>query len=191
MAQIFVTVPVPLPESEWNGTPSLLPPSPPPPSTPPLFPTTVGAAGAGGQIVLATESSEPQLFNGMALPFGGTVLSTFGAKRDEDVIKTSIEMILFTRGNERVMLPEFGSDMQSMLFEPNDDFLAVMLRAATEEALATWEPRAEIGPVEIEPSETVVTIRIPVIILKPDGPREVNFNIELERETLYNIPFPR
>jgi phage baseplate assembly protein W len=141
-------------------------------------------------IVLATDVSEPQLYNGMAFPFGGTVLSTFGPKRDEDVIKTSIEMILFTRANERVMIPEFGSDVESLLFEPNDDFLAVILRGATEEAINIWEPRAQAGPVEIEMGEQTVTVRIPLVILKPDGPREVNFNIELERETLYNIPFP-
>ena len=140
---------------------------------------------------MATESSEPQLFNGMAFPFGGTVLSTFGAKRDEDVIKTSIEMILFTRSNERVMIPEFGSDVQSLLFEQNDDFLAVALRSATEEALATWEPRAEVGGVEIDMDPHIVTIRIPLLIFKPDGPREINFNIEIDRETLYNIPLPR
>lgn len=146
--------------------------------------------GETGDIILAVDVSEPQLFNGMAFPFGGTVLSTFGAKRDEDVIKTSIEMIMFTRANERVMVPEFGSDVESMLFEPNDEFLAIMLRGAIEEAINTWEPRAQLGPIEIEMEANTVTIRIPLIILKPDGPREANFNIELERETLYNIPFP-
>ena len=42
---------------------------------------------------------------------------------------------------------------------------------------------------EIDPQEHEVTIRIPMVIQRSDGPRDVNFSIELERETLYNIPF--
>lgn len=187
MSQKFVSPQIFLPEPGWNGVPAaILPPPPSVPSSPgPLFPS------AQPELAILADVSEPQLFNGMAFPFGGTVLTTFGAKRDEDVIRTSIEMILMTFLTERVMIPEFGSDLQSLLFEPSDGHLAIFLRAAVEEAIANWEPRVLIGTVEIDPQEHEVTIRIPMVLQKPDGPRDVNFSIELERETLYNIPFPR
>lgn len=185
MSQKFVSPQIFLPEPGWDGVPeAILPPPPPVPSPPgPLFPS------AQQEFAIVTDISEPQLFNGMAFPFGGTVLSTFGPKSDENVIRTSIEMILMTFLTERVMIPEFGSDLQSLLFEPSDSSLAIFLRSAIEEAIANWENRVLIGTVEIDPQESSVIIRIPMVIQKPDGPRDVNVSIELERETLYNIPF--
>lgn len=187
MAQKFVSSPIFLSSPGWNGIPAPAPPPVPPPTPPeppgPLVPT----GGVPGPIVLSTETSEPQLFNGMSFPFGSSVLSTFGSKRDEDVIRTSIEMILLTTPGERVMIPEFGSDLQALLFEPSDDVLAIALRAAIQEAINEWEDRAQVSSVEIIPDETTVTIRVPIVIFKPDGPREINYNVELDRETLYNI----
>jgi phage baseplate assembly protein W len=125
----------------------------------------------------------------MAFPFGGTVLSTFAPKTDEAVIRTSLEMIIYTLFGDRVMIPEFGSHTQRLVFDPNDDFLAWEVRTEVEEAIQTWEPRIIMGQVEVELSDTAITVRVPAMIQKPDGLREVNVAVELERETLYNMPF--
>jgi phage baseplate assembly protein W len=156
-------------------------------STPgPLYPKNLSDSSP---IALATESSEPQRFSGMAFPFGGTVLSTFGAKTDEAVIRSSLDMIIHTLFGERVMLPEFGSHVPRLVFDPNDNILAITLRSEVESAILTWEPRISLGQVEVEPLEDKVVVRISALIPKPDGLREVDVSIELERETLYNMPF--
>jgi phage baseplate assembly protein W len=124
----------------------------------------------------------------MAFPFGGTVLSTFSPKDDESVIRSSLDMIVHTLFNERVMRPEFGSHIQRLVFDPSDDMLALAVRTEVEEAVSTWEPRIQLGQIEVDPEEERVTVRISAMIPKPDGLREVNVTVEIERETLYNIP---
>lgn len=140
---------------------------------------------------LTGDKSEPQLFSGIAYPFGPTVLSVFAPKDDESILRTSIENILMTRFGERVMRPSFGSNVHDLLFEPSDEVLAVALRAAVQQALQTWEPRALIGRSEIELGEQIVTIRVPLLLQRPGGPRDINATIELDRETLYNLPGTR
>jgi phage baseplate assembly protein W len=190
MAQKFLSPPVSLTSPGWNAVPASTVVQPvTPPKLAPLFPTT--SFGEDDKLFSVLSKSDPQFFNGMAFQFGGTVLSTFAPKSDDDVIRTSIEMILLTLPGERVMRPDFGSNLQNMVFEPSDEFLAIMLRTEVEEALAQWENRAEIGLSEIETNDDRVIIRVPIALPRADEVRSVNFGIELERETLYNIPFRR
>lgn len=132
-------------------------------------------------------------FAGMAFPFKGTVLSTFAPKSDEDIVRSAIEMILFTRPGERVMRPDFGSFVPDLLWEPNDDILAISLRATIEEALVEWEDRIQLGEIEILPDDPVeerVRVRISAFLLKDGELRQVNIDLNANREGVINAPFP-
>lgn len=65
----------------------------------------------------------------------------FSTRTTKDLIKSSIRMILTTRLGERVMLPEFGSRLYELVFEPMDDSLKALARTFVIEALQRWEPR--------------------------------------------------
>lgn len=64
-------------------------------------------------------------------------------------INDSIHIILSTRPGERLFNPEFGSQLYTLLFEPNDIILHRMLKFYTAEALRRWEKRIEITAVSL------------------------------------------
>ncbi len=79
-----------------------------------------------------------------------SVLVASGPKK----INQSIWTILSTRKGERVGRPAFGSNLQRLVFEPNDDVLWSRLEESTAEALRIWERRIRIIRVTaIPPSE--------------------------------------
>lgn len=134
------------------------------------------------------QTKDPQKYSGMAFPFGGTVLSTFYPKPDENVLRTSIEMILLTSFGERVMLPEFGSNLATAAFEPNDDMLAVLSQSIVLEAVNTWEGRVQVGNAKVSSNEETITIIVPMIMDTSTGPKEINAEVTIGREKLFNFP---
>lgn len=63
---------------------------------------------------------------------------------DVDAINASIENILGTVPGERLFLPDFGSRISELLFQPIDDITASDLRSETIRAIEKWEPRVRI-----------------------------------------------
>ena len=56
-------------------------------------------------------------------------------------------MILSTRIGERYNNPKFGSNLNSLIFEPNTNLLKDLLYFNTVEALSKWEPRITINTI--------------------------------------------
>jgi len=63
---------------------------------------------------------------------------------DVEAINSSIENILGTVPKERLFLPDFGSRLHQLLFQPIDEITADDLREETIRAIETWEPRVRI-----------------------------------------------
>jgi uncharacterized protein len=70
-------------------------------------------------------------------------------QEDLALVKSSIYQILNTTPGERVMYPEFGSNLRRLLFEPNDIFLEADVRYSVSEAIARWEPRVQLLSAQI------------------------------------------
>ena len=88
---------------------------------------------------------------GFAFPFridpaGGGVARTSGA----DKIRDNIRVILATRLGERVMLRDYGTRVASLVHDPNDDALAVLIRREVQEALLAWEPRVLVTALSVD-----------------------------------------
>jgi len=81
---------------------------------------------------------------------GGIALSSF-----EDSIRESVVLILRTARGERVMRPDFGCDIQTLVFAKNDMTTAGLAAFHVEKALTRWEPRIELLRVEAAPDPTV------------------------------------
>lgn len=77
-----------------------------------------------------------------------------------DNIKQSIEHILATPKGHRYMLPEYGSRIEEMIFEQNDDVLKSMLRLFIKEALDTWETRIKFRDVSFDQDNTLISCNI-------------------------------
>lgn len=87
-------------------------------------------------------------YKGISYPFrvglqGGAVLTT--TSRDDCThINESIRQILTTHEGERVMEHSIYCDIESLLFEPNDESLQALLKDTIVEALEELEERIEI-----------------------------------------------
>jgi uncharacterized protein len=68
----------------------------------------------------------------------------FAVKRDDELIRQSILLILQTSKGERVMEPNFGCDLKQMVFSPNNDSAFHLAAYAVREALQQWEPRIRV-----------------------------------------------
>jgi phage baseplate assembly protein W len=75
--------------------------------------------------------------------FGGTEVSAT-TSRDHEHIRESILQILGTRLGERFMNPEFGSQLNDLVFEQNDEVLKGLIRHYVIDAIKRWEKRVVI-----------------------------------------------
>lgn len=63
---------------------------------------------------------------------------------DYDSIVQSIKNILTTSRNTRVMLPEFGCDLQDILFDIMDEASEILVKNVVVAAISRWEPRVYV-----------------------------------------------
>lgn len=77
---------------------------------------------------------------------GGIALSRY-----EGDIEESIRVILGTAKGERRMRPNFGCDIHSLTFAPNNATTWGLAARYIEEALGWWEPRIEVTDIDPHP----------------------------------------
>ena len=70
-------------------------------------------------------------------------------KLDEDSIKESIRNIVMTNRGERLFQPNLGCDIRRMLFENFTPDMVITAKDMINNAVKTFEPRAEIVGVDI------------------------------------------
>lgn len=61
----------------------------------------------------------------------------------KELVEQSITTILNTPTGTKFFLPEFGSRLKELIFEPNDDVLEDLLSTFIYEAIRDWEKRVE------------------------------------------------
>ena len=64
-------------------------------------------------------------------------------------IKSDLLSLLLTTPGERVMLPEFGTPLKTLMFNPNDATIANRAKEMIINAINTWEPRITVNAIEI------------------------------------------
>jgi len=71
------------------------------------------------------------------------------ASKDLAKINGALDNILSTALGNRFFLPSFGARINELLFEPNDDIFADMVRVYIAESLSRWEKRVQLLSVDI------------------------------------------
>src|SRR5918996_1842823 len=84
------------------------------------------------------------LGSGWAYPVGVDARGRIALARGERDIEESIYMILLTPKGQRVMRPEFGCQIHTLIFAPNDATTAGLASYYVEQALLMWEPRIRL-----------------------------------------------
>lgn len=102
------------------------------------------------------------IFRGINFPFKKNAKSLPAAATDAELVKQSLEQIVLTGRNERVMRPNFGCDATSFVFENNDEILAELIRTSVSAAVGRFEPRVLLQEVQVlrdvEKGDVLVTL---------------------------------
>lgn len=65
------------------------------------------------------------------------------------VLASSVKMLLETQVGERIMLPEYGTDVRALLFEPEINGIEALIQERVTQALTRWEPRVSVVSVSV------------------------------------------
>ena len=97
----------------------------------------------------------PDVRIGLKLPFTRDRAGLFGTT--ENTLEQSghnIKNLLLTAKGERVMQPDFGSNLRTLLFEQYTEDLTERIKEEIGEAMSNWLPYINIAKVDIIQDET-------------------------------------
>ena len=102
---------------------------------------------------------------------------------NEDAIRTSIINLLNTDRYERVMQPNIGSNIRSLLFENADVQTAYNLRELIYETIETFEPRCNLIDVIVEDDQdrNAYNLYITFTLVNRSEPQLLEFALERVR----------
>jgi hypothetical protein len=89
--------------------------------------------------------------NGWVFPPGVGSQGGVQLTSERSEINQAIIIILSTTPGQRVMRPEFGCQLQDLVFAPNNNYTAIQARRMVEEALGMWEPRINVIQIDVAP----------------------------------------
>ncbi|MBV8255957.1 MAG: GPW/gp25 family protein [Chitinophaga sp.] len=96
----------------------------------------------------------------------------------DDVVRNSLEIIVATITGERIMLPNYGCNLQPHLFDQMNVPTVAMIEKVVNDALVYNEPRIIVNSVVATPNEAVGRLDI-----------NVDYTI-ITTNTRYNYVFP-
>lgn len=101
------------------------------------------------------------------------------------LIRQSILMLLATRRGERVMRPDYGCDLDRLVFLSNDVTTAGLAIHYTRQALERWEPRIEILRLDANPHPDApfcLEISLEYRILADGAVETLHYGVDLSGE---------
>lgn len=99
---------------------------------------------------LYPELDAPAAFAGLQISMRGGIQMV----EEQASVRQAILLLLSTRPGERVMRPDYGCDLQKLVFSPNDETTAGMAIHYVRSALARWEPRIQVLRLDANRSES-------------------------------------
>lgn len=108
----------------------------------------------GKRVVKDTEEFDINAYGITSPTRGGAVMfeQTFSSY---DAAKSNLRNLLLTRKGERIMQPEFGSGIHSLLFEQADGNLETDLEETIIEAVNFWLPYININEIDIQMTDAM------------------------------------
>ncbi len=76
--------------------------------------------------------------------------SEVGLLSDVDDIESSLEILLTTRPGERVMRPDYGCNLDELVFEPLTTTFKTYIKDLISTAILYYEPRIEVNSIELD-----------------------------------------
>ena len=127
---------------------------------------------------MADSSAKAFLGKGWAFPAGPDGAGHATLAVYEEDIRQAIRIILGTAQGERVMRPDFGAGLRTLVFEPITTTLMSLVRQRVEQALIEWEPRIDHVTVQVTAEPEQGQLRI-----------EINYRVRATN-IFYNLVYP-
>ena len=90
---------------------------------------------------------------GLSLPLQMST-NTFNQTYDNLVqLKSNVKNLLLTRKGERLGQPTFGTNLHTLLFEPNDEELEQKIYDTIDNSIRNWLPQLSIREINIEATD--------------------------------------
>lgn len=97
----------------------------------------------------------PDSFLGIGWSFPPTFNAAAGSVEmtsDEADIQLSLQILLSTRKGERVMEPDYGCNLDDMIFEPMTTTFKTFMRETIKTAILYYEARIDLNSIKIDDS---------------------------------------
>ena len=109
-------------------------------------------------------------------PFTGDIYDL----KDTSAIKAALKNIMLTKRTEKLMVPEFGTNIYDSLFEPMDDLTADRIRNEIINVLGQYETRISIRSVTVNqyPYENAYQISVIYRVVGQPLTERVSFILE-------------
>jgi len=104
-------------------------------------------------VTLITTSQKDKL-NGFAFPVIAGTGGYFTKSEGFSTILAGLKQLLLTSKGERVMLPNFGTNLRGYVFEQNTPQLKEKIKTEVLNAIAVYEPRVKVTNFEILTRDT-------------------------------------
>jgi phage baseplate assembly protein W len=94
---------------------------------------------------------------------------------EEEDIKQSLKILLSTIKGERIMVPDYGSNMEELLFEPLTVSFSKRMAVALERAILFYEPRIKTDDIRFrqDTAEGLVELSIDYTIIATNSRRNI------------------
>jgi phage baseplate assembly protein W len=89
-------------------------------------------------------------YPGLPYPITKNPKGFFFIQDGVDQVKADMLILLLTNPGERVMLPNYGTPLRKLIFEPNDPRLIIETKNIIARSLKLWEPRVAITQIYVQ-----------------------------------------
>lgn len=115
---------------------------------------------------------------GVSLPFNspGVFKSTYSTK---DQIKSNLINLLLTGRGERIMNPEFGTELSKYVFEGITDSNSDSLISSLQSSIATFIPEINVTSITVTPNAdyNLVSLSVNYVLRLSQSPDEVTIQL--------------
>jgi len=112
----------------------------------------------------------------LAYPYQPDSQGRTATASDDQHIRDLIEQVLFTMPGERVMRPDFGSNVSQLVFAPSSPELAGATQMLVQGALQRWLGNViVVVGVSVEANDAALTVRVAYRAAMSDETREQTF----------------
>lgn len=115
------------------------------------------------EILASIKQKDVKKRYGLQFPFVNTNKGYFSKMADTEVIKSNLRQLIMTEPGERVMLPDFGCPLKSLLFMPLDDEVITEMRDRIYFSISTYLPTVRVLNLNVVPLDEFASNGMPTI----------------------------